>query len=160
MLANRETHLLSPGLCCLCVWSHLTNKHLKALPEQNELSLTSVPSCRFGHQEVKQLRGTTELGQFSRAPGVWPSWQSEVGPALSSPRPCTPPKRKDRNLPVMFFLLCCNYDSLLKFPIFNWVGKLQSWHRGEKNSQLLCLTQMSVFIYYIMLLSYFVTRLE
>lgn len=47
---------------------------------------------------------------------------------------------------LCFSDFCCNYNSLLKFPIFNWIGKLQS--KGEKNSSnfswLGCLFQFTI----------------
>lgn len=115
ILATGERHLLSPALCCRCGWSHLSNEHLKALPEQENRLRAVVP------------RAWTAQG--------WKVMQHKVNPAPASPRPWPPQSTKDRNLPVMFFLLPCNYDSLLKFPIFNWLGKLQSQHRGEKKTK-------------------------
>lgn len=92
----------------------------------------------------------------------WEMLEQEASPAPSS-LTLDPQSRKDRNLPVMFFPLLCNYDSLLQFPIFNWIGNLESQYRGEKKkkkSQPLCLTQASVFVYYSRLLSYFVNSMK
>lgn len=89
-LATGERHLLSPALCCRCGWSHLSNEHLKALPEQKNQP-GSAPSESFGTKGLSssevgpvRLRDAGAGGKPSSiVPHPWPPKAGRTGICLS-----------------------------------------------------------------------------